>query len=143
MPEFLQNKYFYYFTIPVLTILLTTFVKVVSRNDKFSLNMRADLAFGLDLSISAILLLTSHTLTYIATYANKSSAELTDCINKISTIPLIMLGLFIFLWVQSTIIRKFGWKNSATMSWIGGIIIPNALGLSALTFIAYWINNRL
>ncbi len=96
MPEFLQNKYFYYFTIPVMTILLTTFVKVVSRNDRFSLDMRADLAFGLDLSISAILLLTSHTLTYIAANANKSSAELTDCINKISTIPLIMLGLLFF-----------------------------------------------
>jgi len=140
MMAFLQNKYFYYFAIPILTILLSTFVKIVSRNDKFSLNMRADLAFGLDLSVSAILLLTNHTLTYIAAITTQ---ELAQHLEKIALIPLILLFLLIFLWIQSTIIRKFGWKDSTTMNWWFGIIIPNILGLTILTFVAYWIKIKL
>lgn len=143
MLKLLQSKYFYYFTIPVLTILLSTFVKIVSRNDKFSLNMRADLAFGLDLSISAMLLLISHTLTNLATIPDKTQEAFSTYIEKIISIPLIILGLVVFLWIQSTIIRKFGWKDSTTMSWRCGIIIPNILGLTALAFVAYWINSRL
>lgn len=143
MIYFLQNKAIYYFIIPALTILLSTFFKVVSRNDKHGLNMKADLTFGADLSISAILLLTSHTLTYISSLSIIDPADFPNILDTLVQIPLYLLFLSFILWIQSTIIRKWGWKDESTMNWGSGIIIPNFIGLITLTIVAYLINDKL
>lgn len=137
MVELLSNKYFQYFAIPLLTTLLSVFVRIVSRNDKYSFVKKEDFAIGLEISIAAILLLTSDTLKY-ASVLNKSQSLNTD---RLLTVPWILLAFFIGLWGISTLIRKMGWKDSENMHWWWGIILPNMFGLIILIFVVNWINS--
>lgn len=141
MIELLSNKYFQFFVIPLLTTLLAVFVKIVSRNDRFSTVKKEDFAIGMEIAITAILLLISDTLKYASiinasTLANQALAN-----NKLLTVPWILLIFFIGLWGISTLIRKMGWKSEDDMHLWWGIAFPNLFGLLSLIFVVNWINN--
>lgn len=141
MLELLSNKYFQFFVIPLMTTLLAVFVKIVSRNDKFSTVKKEDFAIGLEIAITAILLLTSDTLKY-ASSVTKATENLHPLNNdKLLTVPWILLVFFIGLWGISTLIRKMGWESETEMNWWWGIILPNLFGLISLIFVVNWINN--
>ncbi len=141
MIELLSNKYFQFFVIPLLTTLLAVFVKIVSRNDKFSTVKKEDFAIGLEIAITAILLLTSDTLKYASTINQNAYKEQSLSNDKLLTVPWILLVFFIGLWGISTLIRKMGWKSEDNMDWWWGIILPNMFGLISLIFVVNWINN--
>lgn len=136
--ELLSSKYFQFFTIPLLTTLLSVFVRIVSRNDKFSIVKKEDFAIGLEIFVTAILLLASDTLKYVS---NREAVPEVLLQNRLFVVPWIMLGLLIGLWSISTLIRKLGWKNGENMNWWWGIICPNIFGLITLILVVNWINN--
>jgi hypothetical protein len=141
MIELLSNKYFQFFVIPLLTTLLTVFVKIVSRNDRFSSVKKEDFAIGMEIAITAILLLTSDTLKYASSINKELNNIQSLSYNKLLTVPWILIVFFIGLWGISTLIRKLGWKSEDDMHWWWGIILPNIFGLISLIFVVNWINN--
>jgi hypothetical protein len=140
MIELLSNPYFQFFVIPLLTTMLTVFVKIVSRNDRYNAVVKEDFSIGLELAITAILLLVTDTLKY-ANYKLSSSDKNIGYNAKLLTVPWILLVFLIGIWGISTIIRKVGWKNANELNWWWGIIFPNLFGLSSLIFVVNWINS--
>ncbi len=57
MIELLSNTYFKYLVIPLVTTFLVIFVKSASRNDKQAFLEKEDFAFGLEMGVTALLLL--------------------------------------------------------------------------------------
>lgn len=141
MIEILSNSYFKFFVIPLVTTLLAVFVKIVSRNDKFSSVKKEDFAIGLEIAITAILLLISYTLNYASDLKQSTSPIPTLDNSKLVSVPWILLMFFIGLWGISTLVRKMGWKSEEDMHWWWGIILPNLFGLISLIFVVNWISN--
>jgi hypothetical protein len=141
MIEIFTNTYFKFFVIPLMTTLLIVFVKIVSRNDKFSSFKKEDFAIGLEISITALLILISDTLNYISRIQNTDLTTLIHDKTKLISMPWLLLAYVIGLWGISTLVRKKGWKNEDEMNWWWGIIIPDMFGLLTLIFVVNWISN--
>lgn len=135
--SFLGHKYFLQFWVPLLTVALSVFLRYVSRNDRHRAFRKEDLAIGLDLALTAVVL-------FVTTSSQIAGALLAEPGNKLMVdksvaIPWILF-LFLFgIWCLSTVVRKLGWKSDDEMHWIFGIIIPNFLGLFALLAVVNWM----
>ncbi len=55
MKEILSAPWFLYLIVPLVTVFLVVFFKLVSRNDKHASLVKEDFAVGLDISITALI----------------------------------------------------------------------------------------
>ena len=58
MNEILLNPYFSDFAVPLISVLLTMGIKIVSRKDNFMTPQREDFAVGFDLLVTSLILIT-------------------------------------------------------------------------------------
>jgi len=143
MIDIVTNSYFIYFFVPLITILLGIFVKIVSRNDQYITFKKEDLAVGLETAVTALLILITYSVNEIISL-NKikipegQKAELTD---SILAVPWLILIFIVLLWGVSTVIRKLGWENADELNLFWGIILPNVFGIGSLIFVVIWISN--
>lgn len=133
MENVFQSTYFLYFVIPLVTVVLSVFLKMVSRNDKFVFFKKEDLAVGLEISLASLIIFLTYCTTIasnIKTETNPGASEMVK--NKLMQAPWIILTMVIGMWGVSTIVRKLGWKSEDNMSWFCGIIVPFVFGIICL-----------
>jgi hypothetical protein len=152
MNKIFVTNTFLYFILPLMTVLLNIFLKVVSRNDRNRIFKKEDIAVGLEISTSSLIIF----LTYCGTIATGITpnlpTELSDSIKeKLISAPWIILSLILGLWGISTIVRLFGWKYRDTnnedsnysinpeLNWPIGIIVPFIYGILSLYFVLNWL----
>ena len=140
MEQFFESQLFLYFTLPLVTVVLSVFLKMVSRNDQFSFFKKEDFAIGLEISLSSLIIF----LTFCATiarriYINSMSMGGEILMKKLLSAPWMILALILGMWGMSTIIRKFGWKSEGKLKWGLGIIIPFLYGILCLYFVVNWM----
>ena len=136
MENIFKSIYFLYFVIPLVTVILSVFLKMVSRNDKYVFFKKEDLAIGLEISLASLIIFLTYCTTIasnIATENNPANSEMVKM--KLMQAPWIILAMVTGMWGISTLIRKLGWKSEHSMSWPWGIIIPSIFGIICL-FIA-------
>ncbi|MDK9759850.1 hypothetical protein KIV40_32235, partial [Vibrio sp. D173a] len=95
------------------------------------------LAVGFDLSVTGI-------LVYITGSAQLMrnipvSDRTPEVVEKIATIPWILLAMVVSVWAMSTIVRKFGWEEDQKLTKLCGTPIPNLFGLFILLLAVNWI----
>lgn len=150
--EILTSSSFRYFLFPLGSAFLGVFVKHASRNDQYSKFRKEDLAVGLQLMLTACLMVVVVTtdrsvalvkantaLTQILSSqpVNQSAAiELQKEVQHISS-QLTSAGwwitiMFFGLWSMCTIVRQWGWKSETEMTAIVGIALPLAFGILCL-----------
>jgi uncharacterized membrane protein YgcG len=110
------------------------FIKSVSRNDKHTFFRKEDFAFGLEMGITAILLLLGNSVT-IAQQTITEPTQSTTANEKLLTIGWITPMLIFGLWGISTIVRRFGWKSETELKMFWGIVMPNLFGLIILIYV--------
>lgn len=119
--------------------MLSVFLKVVSRNDRYVFFKKEDLAVGLEISTVSLIIY----LTYCTTIASsiaKDNPQASDIVKaKLMEAPWIILAMVAGMWGISTIIRKLGWRSQDEMNWFWGIIIPLVYGVICL----YIVVNRM
>lgn len=135
--KILGDPFFIQFVVPLITVGLSVFLKFVTRNDNHVSFQKEDLAFGIDLSITALLIfvVSSSGLVKQSVVPNASQAILT----KVNSIPWILLSVFLGIWTVSTIIRKLGWEEDGKLHITWGILVPNVFGMFVLLSIVNWI----
>ena len=138
MKEIFLNPYFKYFVVTIITTLFSVFVKAVSRNDRHIPFKKEDLAVGLELSVTALILLVTDSVKYTSDILSKTSVDITTD-NRIIALPWLLFFLLVGLWSISTLIRKKGWKSQDELTWAAGIIIPGFYGLITLIIVINWI----
>lgn len=135
--KFLAEQYFLHFCVPLIAVGLSVFLKYVSRNDKHKAFQKEDLAVGLDISVTALILF----ITYSADMARKSLIATASIPNdKLAAIPWIIAMFIIGIWCVSTIVRKLGWEDENKLWVFWGIILPDIFGIVTLIFIVNWIS---
>lgn len=138
MKEIIIHPYFKYFIVTLITTGLSIFVKVVSRNDKHLPFKKEDLAVGMEISVTALILFITGCVDYTKSLLSQVSF-LVDTEDRYMQIPWIIFALLLGLWSMSTLIRKKGWIAPETNHIWYGIIIPDVYGLFTLIFVVNWI----
>ena len=133
---------FLQFFIAILTVFLTIFLKVVSRNDRIPRFRRDDLAFGFDISSTALVLFVLGMVNLATKITSNSPLLVNMDIKRLLSAPWILFAFFIGTWSISTLNRWYGWeRDEPHLIW--GIAIPNFWGLFVLTFAVLLIGHYL
>ena len=135
--DFLANKYFLQFMVPIIAIGLSIFLRFVTRSDFHAPFRKEDLAVGFDLAITALLLL----VTSSATLAKELINDPTNSayINKSLSVPWLILTYVVGIWGVSTLVRKYGWEGDDRLKPFWGIFAPGIFGLILLLTTVNWI----
>lgn len=134
MIKILSSTYFKFLIVPLLTTFLVIFIKSVSRNDKHKFLKREDFAFGLEMGVTAILLLLGNSVTVAQqTLTNPDLAvKVSEKLLSSGWItPILIFGL----WGISTIVRRIGWRSDTELKIFWGIIFPDLFGLVILIYV--------
>ncbi len=134
MIELLSNTYFKYLVIPLVTTFLVIFVKSASRNDKQAFLEKEDFAFGLEMGVTALLLLLANSVNIAQKVVTDDSIKIIATEKLLSmawVAPILIFGL----WGMSTIVRKLGWENEKELKIFFGIILPDIFGLLILIYV--------
>ncbi len=140
MIELLSNTYFKYLVIPLVTTFLVIFVKSASRNDKQAFLEREDFAFGLEMGVTALLLLLANSVNIAQKVVSDDSIKIMATERLLSmawVAPVLIFGL----WGMSTIIRKLGWENEKELKKFWGVILPDIFGLLILIYVVSTMGN--
>jgi len=140
MAELFTSRVFQMLALPVLSALLSVFVKVVSKNDQFGTFRKEDAAVGLEVALAAIITLLSYSI-HLAKLSRGDRVAIRELERRMLEYPWILLGLVFSLWGVSTAVRKFGWKSQYEMVWVTGIVIPMAYGMASLFLVVAWIGS--
>jgi len=133
MESIFQSIYFLYFVIPLVAVVLSVFLKMVSRNDRYVFFKKEDLAIGLELSLASLIIYLTYCTTIASNIAKNSNPQVSDTMKgKLMEAPWIILAMVVGMWGVSTIIRKVGWKSENEMSWFWGVILPFVYGVICL-----------
>jgi len=137
MIRFLGHPYFLQFCVPLIAVGASVFLRFVTRSDVHKSFKKEDLAVGLDLSVTALLI-------FIAA-GSKLAQDLaqnpqdTVLVAKSTSVPWVLAALIVGIWGVSTIVRKLGWEDDDKLRVFWGITVPDVFGLLALLFVVNWI----
>ena len=140
MIRLLTTTYFKYLIIPLVATFLVIFVKSASRSDKQSFLEKEDFSFGLEMGITAVLLLFMNSVN-IAQQVVLGNSLTVIATEKILTLFLVTIFLVFGLWGMSTIVRKLGWENDKELKIFWGIVLPDVFGLLILIYVVSMIGN--
>lgn len=140
MIKILSNTYFKYLVVPLLTTFLVIFIKSVSRNDRHKFIKNEDFAFGLQMAVTAVLLMLGNSVTIAQGCIGDPKLTL-EANNKLLLTGWIAPVLVFGLWGVSTIVRRLGWENETELNIFWGIIFPDIFGLILLIFVVSTIGN--
>lgn len=133
----LGDPIFIQFIVPLITVGLSVFLKFVTRNDQHVSFQKEDFAFGIDLSITALLIFIVSSAGLVQQSIVPGVSE--SVIIKVNTIPWILLSVFLGIWAVSTIVRKLGWEGDGKLHVFWGISVPDIFGILVLLFVVNWI----
>lgn len=133
--KFLEDPYFLQFGVPLITVGLSIFIKYVTRNDRHSGFRKEDLAVGLDLAVTALLIFIT-----ASTQLAKNAAQSNQITEQLASVPWILMAFLVGIWGISTVVRKLGWESDDKLKWGWGIVFPGSFGLFTLLFVVNWIS---
>lgn len=134
----LGTDIFLQFGVPLITVALSIFVKYVSRNDRHSGFRKEDLAVGLDMSVTALLIFITGSAQIASSLPEKNPPP--DLVQQLASVPWVLMGFLVGMWGISTIVRKVGWEDDDKLKPVWGIIVPGLFGLLTLLFAVNWIS---
>jgi len=153
----LTSAAFRYLVFPIGSAALGIYIKYVSRNDRYDTFKKEDIAVGLDLLRTALLMFvvvtTNRALALSEVNKTLSEAIASPPVNAEVATHLqaqaealsghlfvagwIIALSIIALWGVSTVVRKWGWLNETEMDIAIGITIPLIAGVIALSLVMW------
>lgn len=137
--KFLADPNFLNFFVPLITVVFSIFLKIVSRNDKFVLFKKEDLAVGLELAVTALILFITQSANLAHQLVFQTASNTSQVSDKLTAVPWIILAFILGIWGVSSLVRWFGWESNDRLRFWRGIIAPNLFGLVLLGFVVNWI----
>ncbi len=135
--KFWAHPYFLQLCVPLIAVAVSIFLRYVTRNDVHKDFKKEDLAVGLDLSVTALLIFIAAS-SKLAQDLVKSPNE-ASLLTKAGGVPWILAAFILGIWGVSTLVRKLGWVDDDKLHVFWGIIVPDIFGLSVLLFVVNWI----
>jgi uncharacterized membrane protein YgcG len=137
--SFLANPLFLQFFVPLITVAFTIFLKVVSRNDNFKRFKKDDLAVGLEIAVTALILFITESANLAQELSTQTGQAIPKIVEKLTVAPWIILAFVLGIWGVSSMVRWVGWKGNDDLNIGWGIVAPDLFGLLLLFFVVNWI----
>ena len=143
MNTLINSPSFQIIGVTLISSLMGIFVKWASRNDQHGSFKQEDLAIGLELCVTSIVLLITDTVNDYNRFNSPETQEQMKLIIQanLQSTPWLILFSSVVLWVTSTVIRKLGWNSATELNRKWGILFPNLVGLVFLVLTFTWIKN--
>jgi hypothetical protein len=140
MNRILTSEWFLILGVTLASTMLGIFIKFASRNDRHQGFKHEDLAVGLDLLVTALILLITDTVDDFLKFKNSPIQESEKEIlgQSISEAPWIILTFVFGTWAVSTVVRKVGWETGDQLRPGWGILFPNVIGITGLVLVFIW-----
>ena len=135
--KFLGQPYFLQFCVPLIAVTASVFLKFVTRSDVHKAFKKEDLAVGLNLSVTALLIFIAACSKLAQDLAQ--APQDTVLVAKSMSVPWVLAAFIVGIWGVSTIVRKLGWEDDDKLRIFWGIAVPDVFGLLALIFVVNWI----
>ncbi len=135
--DILKDEMFLQIGVPLITVALSIFVKYVSRNDRHSGFRKEDLAVGLDMAVTALLIFITGSAQIASTLPAQNPPK--ELVDQLASVPWVLMGFLIGMWGISTLVRKLGWADDDKLKVFWGIVVPGMFGLLTLLFAVNWI----
>lgn len=131
MYEFLSSDIFKYFILPLSTVVLTAFIKLSSRPDKFLHFTREDFAVGINLCVTAIFVnITKCVIVATNTINETESENIKRYSDLILSLLIWSIGMLISAFVMALLMRIYAWEFDGRRMKLGwGVLIPDIVGL--------------
>lgn len=132
------KPYFLQFFVPLIAVGASVFLKYVTRNDAHKSFRKEDLAVGLDISVTALLIFIaagSKMAVQLAASPGNSALQA-----KLGGVPWIIAVFIIGIWAVSTLVRKAGWDGEDKLKPFWGIIVPDIFGITVLLSVVNWLS---
>lgn len=138
----LSSFYFKNLGLPIFSILMTTFIKVVSRKDHSLELTRNDLAIGINLIIASLIMLLNYSVKLAEQSSNLMNNQLLENTTKLLNMIILVFLYSIFAFILSVFIRLYGWKkdNEKELKLWQGVIIPLVVGGLLLVMASNYTN---
>ena len=133
----LAHQYFLQFCVPLIAVAVSIFLRYVTRNDVHKDFKKEDLAVGLDISVSALLIFIAAS-SKLAQGLSKTPTDVA-LLTKSASVPWILSAFILGIWGISTLVRKLGWVADDKLHTFWGIVVPDVFGLLGLLFVVNWI----
>ena len=134
MIKVLGSPYFLHFIVPLITVIVSIFIKYVTRNDAHKAFKKEDLAVGLDVAATALVIYITDVVG-AAVILTKSAVTSIPSDHKIIDAPWVIPFILLGVWGVSTVVRKNGWVADGELSKFWGIVFPNIFGLLVLFYV--------
>lgn len=141
--EILSNTYVKNLGIPIFSVLMITLVKVISRKDHSLKLTRNDIAVGINLLVTGLILLINSAVRLSANAKTITVPSLqVENIHKLLSILILVLLYCLICFLLSVLIRLYGWKkdNEKELNTFVGIVIPLVAGGFLLVVAANYSN---
>ena len=128
--EILSDYYVKNLGIPIFSVVMTTAVKVVSRKDHSLKVTRNDLAVGINLIVTGLIMLLNYAVKLADNAKNITADLLADNTAKLLNMVVLVLLYCIAAFIISVLIRLYGWQkdNEKELNTFMGIIVPLIAG---------------
>lgn len=103
--------------VPLLSIILTIIIRILSKPSDYKLTYVDFLDFGFDLAISAIIVLLT---------------ELHDIKDEDMLVLWLLVAFFIVIMIVSIIVNRAGWNSSTDRPNLLGVLLPDFIGIGML-----------
>jgi uncharacterized membrane protein YgcG len=135
--SFFGEPYFLQFGVPLITVCLSIFIKFVTRNDQHRGFKKEDLAVGLDLALTALLIFITSSAHLARNIPVTNPPQ--KMLDQIASVPWIIMAFIVGIWGISTLVRKLGWEDDSKLKIFWGIVLPDVFGIFTLIFVVNWI----
>ncbi len=139
MRDIILQPYFLYIAVPLVTVALGVFLKIVTRNDQHTAFKKDDLAVGLNISITALIMFITYSVRLAHQLKSQNPQALAQSADRLVMVPWVLLAFLVGIWCVSTLVRKVGWKSDSELRVFWGIIVPDIFGIVSLIFVVNWI----
>lgn len=128
--EILSNVYFKNLGIPLLSVILTTSFKVVSRKDNALKVNKNDIAVGINLIIASIIMLINYSVRVAEKVKELNGDEVVKNSNVLLSMLVLVLLYTLIAFGLTVYIRIYGWKEDkeSELKSFQGVFVPLFVG---------------
>jgi hypothetical protein len=128
--EILSDVYFKNLGIPLLSVILTTSFKVVSRKDNALKVNKNDIAIGINLIIASIIMLINYSVRVAEKVKGLNGDEVIKNSNVLLSMLVLVLLYTLIAFGLTVYIRIYGWKEDkeSELKSFQGVFIPLFVG---------------
>jgi formate hydrogenlyase subunit 3/multisubunit Na+/H+ antiporter MnhD subunit len=128
--EILSDVYFKNLGIPLLSVILTTSFKVVSRKDNALKVNKNDIAVGINLIIASIIMLINYSVRVAEKVKGLNGDEVIKSSNVLLSMLVLVLLYTLIAFGLTVYIRIYGWKEDkeSELKSFQGVFVPLFVG---------------